>query len=80
MVMTVTSVCAYYCPSQESEFLKEVKVQEIIDVKQIVEVSKTSTMYVHMYPHCTFCMYVLGLCDNRNNIITIFHDIFTKLS
>ena len=30
---------------------------------------------------CTcFCACMLGLCDNRKNIIIIFHDIFTKLS
>ena len=49
----------YYCPSQESEFLKEVKVQEIIDVKQIVEVSKTSTMYVRTY---VSTLYILHVC------------------
>ena len=52
-------LCMYCCPSQESEFLKEVKVQEIIDVKQIVEVSKTSTMYVRT---CVSTLYILHVC------------------
>ena len=35
----------------------------------------TFTVYVRMsYP-----VYSVGVCDNRNNIIRIFHDIFTKL-
>ena len=54
------------------------------EVRTYVHVTLYVGIYVPYMHYSLYCTYTYirtsGLCDNRNNIITIFYDIFTKLS